>query len=89
MAWIRLVSDEQATGRLAKSYRSAIERAGRVFGTVRAMSPAPVVLDTSMQFYSCIMFAKPGLIRRKREMIAEGVYVDLEPEMTPYPIHGA
>ena len=70
MAWIRLVSDEQATGRLAKSYRSAIDRAGRVFGIVRAMSPAPAVLDASMQFYSRIMFAKAGLTRRQRELIA-------------------
>ncbi|MFT4710874.1 MAG: alkylhydroperoxidase family enzyme [Bacteroidia bacterium] len=70
MAWIRLVSDEQATGRLAKTYRSAIERAGRVFGIVRAMSPAPAVLDASMQFYSRLMFAKQGLTRRQREMIA-------------------
>jgi alkylhydroperoxidase family enzyme len=70
MAWIRLVSDEQATGRLAKTYRSAIERAGRVFGIVRAMSPAPAVLDASMQVYSRLMFAKQGLTRRQREMIA-------------------
>ena len=70
MAWIRLVADDQATGRLAKSYRSAIERAGRVFGIVRAMSPAPAVLDASMQFYTRVMYAKEGLTRRQREMVA-------------------
>jgi len=70
MAWIRLIGDDEATGRLARSYRAAIERAGRVFGIVRAMSPAPAVLDASMAFYSRVMFAPEGLTRRQREMLA-------------------
>ena len=38
MPWIRTVSVDDAAGRLARSYRAAIERAGRVFGIVRTMS---------------------------------------------------
>ena len=70
MAWIRLVADDEAKGRLAKSYRSAIGRAGRVFGIVRTMSLSPNVLDASMLLYQRIMFAKEGLSRRQRELVA-------------------
>ncbi len=70
MAWLRTISDEDATGRLAKSYRAAIERVGRVFGIVRAMSLAPSVLDASMAFYQRVMFAPEGLARYQRELLA-------------------
>ena len=32
MPWIRTFGVEDATGRLARIYRAAIDRAGRVFG---------------------------------------------------------
>jgi len=70
MAWIRQIADNEATGRLAKSYRAALERAGRVFGIVRAMSLAPSVLDASMGLYQRVMFAREGLARSQREMLA-------------------
>jgi alkylhydroperoxidase family enzyme len=55
---------------LQRIYLAAIARAGRVFGIVRAMSVAPEVLDASMGLYQKIMFAKGGLSRRQREMLA-------------------
>ena len=70
MAWIRTFSDDEAQGRLAKSFAAARERAGKVFGIVRAMSLAPPVLDASMSLYQRVMFAPQGLTRRQREMIA-------------------
>ena len=70
MPWIRTINPDEATGRLAKSYRAALERAGRVFGIVRAMSLAPPVLDASMGLYQKIMYAPTGLTRRQREMLA-------------------
>ncbi|MEC8494255.1 MAG: carboxymuconolactone decarboxylase family protein [Planctomycetota bacterium] len=70
MPWIRTIRPDEATGRLAKSYRAALERAGRVFGIVRAMSLAPPVLDASMGLYQKIMYAPSGLTRRQREMLA-------------------
>ena len=70
MAWIRLLSDEEAEGRLAKSYEAARQRAGRVYGIVRTMSLAPPVLDASMGLYQRIMYAADGLSRRQREMVA-------------------
>ena len=70
MPWIHTVRVEDATGRLAKTYRAAIERAGRVFGIVRAQSAAPAVLDASMGLYQKIMYAPEGISRRQREMLA-------------------
>ena len=76
MPWIRTIPTEEATGRLAKTYRAAIERAGRVFGIVRAQSLAPAVLDASMGLYQKIMYAEEGLTRRQREMLATLVSVE-------------
>ncbi len=70
MPWIRTIPVDEATGRLARSYRAALDRAGRVFGIVRAQSLAPAVLDASMSLYQRVMFAREGLSRRQREMLA-------------------
>lgn len=70
MTWIRTVLPDEATGRLAKSYAAALQRAGRVFGIVRAMSPSPPVLDASMGLYQRVMFGAEGLARYQREMLA-------------------
>mgnify|MGYP000565805079 CR=1 FL=1 len=76
MTWIRTVPAGEATGRLAKTYRAAEGRAGRVYGILRTMSLAPAVLDASMALYQRVMFAPEGtggvggLSRRQRELLA-------------------
>ncbi len=70
MPWLRTIQPDEATGRLAHSYRAAIERAGRVYGIVKAQSLAPLVLDASLGLYQRIMFAEAGLSRVQRELIA-------------------
>ena len=70
MAWIRTVSDAEATGRLKKLYDAAVQRAGRVFGIVRMMSPSPATLDASMGFYRAVMFGSSPLSRMQRELLA-------------------
>ena len=70
MPWIKTIPVEDATGRLAKTYQAAIQRAGRVFGILRAMSVSPPILDASMGLYRKIMYATEGLSRRQREMLA-------------------
>ena len=70
MTWIRTILPEEARGPLRASYDRAIARAGRVFGIVRAMSLAPEVLDASIELYLRVMFARGGLSRRQREMLA-------------------
>ena len=70
MPWIQTIAPPEATGRLKKSYDAAQGRAGRVFGIVRTMSLAPSILDASMGLYQRIMFAKEGLTRVQRELLA-------------------
>ena len=70
MAWIKLVADGEATGRLRAMYDAAIARAGRVFEIVRTMSPNPPVLEKSMAFYMQVMKGGSGLSRKEREMLA-------------------
>lgn len=70
MTWIHTVAPEEATGRLKKSYDAAIARAGRVYGIVRALSPAPAILDSALGLYQRVMYAPEGLQRYQRELIA-------------------
>lgn len=70
MAYIRLVEDHEATGSLARQFEAARQRAGRVFGIVRTMSPNPAVLQASMAMYVQVMKGPSPLTRRQREMVA-------------------
>jgi alkylhydroperoxidase family enzyme len=70
MPWLRTIQPDEATGRLAGSYRAAIERAGRVFGIVKAQSLAPAIMDASLGLYQRIMYAEVGLTRVQRELLA-------------------
>ncbi|MFT7485413.1 MAG: alkylhydroperoxidase family enzyme [Candidatus Paceibacteria bacterium] len=70
MTWIKTIAADEATGRLAKTYRAAVERAGRVFGILRTMSLSPPTLDASMGLYQRVMFGKGGLERYQRELLA-------------------
>jgi alkylhydroperoxidase family enzyme len=70
MPWLHTVQPDEATGRLANSYRAAIERAGRVYGIVKAQSLAPAIMDASLGLYQRIMYAEAGLTRVQRELLA-------------------
>lgn len=70
MTWIRTVAAGEASGRLGALYEAAVKRAGRVFGIVRTMSLSPPVLEASMGLYQKVMYAREGLTRRQREMLA-------------------
>lgn len=70
MAHIRLTQDDEATGRLAQAFAAARQRAGRVYGIVRTMSPNPAVLDASMALYAATMKGPSPLSRGQREMLA-------------------
>jgi alkylhydroperoxidase family enzyme len=70
MAFIRLVPDGEATGKLRELYDQAIARAGRVYNIVRTMSPNPAVMEASMALYMRVMKGPSGLTRREREMLA-------------------
>ena len=70
MAHIRLIPEDEAEGLLEEEYDAAIERAGKVFHILQAMSLNPRVLRASMDLYQAIMFGESGLSRRERELLA-------------------
>ena len=70
MTYIRLIEEGEAEGPLKEDYDAALERAGKVFNIVKAMSLRPGVLRASMALYREIMFGESGLSRKERELLA-------------------
>jgi uncharacterized peroxidase-related enzyme len=67
---IRLIDEHDADGVLREEYDAAIERAGKVFNIVKAMSPNPETLRASIGLYRQVMFGESGLTRQERELLA-------------------
>ncbi len=70
MAWIRTISDDDATGLLARIYDAARKRAGRVFNVLRLQSNNPKTLKPGIDLYAAAMFGESPLSRAQREMLA-------------------
>lgn len=71
MAWIHTVGDDEAQGDLAKLYREAVARAGKVFGIVRLMSLDPEILRASMGMYGATTTSPRSVLPRWfRELVA-------------------
>ena len=70
MPYIRLIEEDEAEGPLREEYDAAVERAGKVFNILKAMSLRPGVLQASMALYREIMFGESGLTRKERELLA-------------------
>lgn len=70
MAWIRIISVEEAKGLLKRMYDAAIQRTGRIWGIVAIMSQNPPALKASMDFYGTLMKGASPLSRARREMLA-------------------
>jgi uncharacterized peroxidase-related enzyme len=67
---LRLIDEDDAEGTLREEYDAALERAGKVFNIVKAMSLNPETLRASMGLYRQIMFGPSGLTRQERELLA-------------------
>jgi uncharacterized peroxidase-related enzyme len=70
VAFLRLIDVAEATGALRREYEAAVDRAGKVFNIVKAMSLRPGVLAASIQLYREIMFGASPLSRAERELLA-------------------
>ena len=70
MAWIRTISEEEATEDVARQYKAAVKRAGRVFHIVELQSLRPDIMRTFMELYIKIMHGASGLSRVEREEIS-------------------
>ena len=76
MAWIRTISEDEATGDLERQYKAAVKRAGKVFEIVKLQSLRPEIMRTFMELYIKIMHGASGpsgLTRTEREMVATAV----------------
>jgi uncharacterized peroxidase-related enzyme len=67
---LRLIEEGEATGALKAQYDAAVERAGKVFNIVKAMSLNPETLSASMDLYRAVMFGQSELSRAERELLA-------------------
>lgn len=70
MAWIRTVSDDEATGLAAELLDQARQRAGKVYNIVRIQTLRPRLLRRSMDLYIEAMKGRSPLTRAQREMLA-------------------
>lgn len=70
MAHLRLIEEGEATGALKREYQAAVDRAGKVFNIVKAMSLNPETLHASMDLYRAVMFGESELARAERELLA-------------------
>ena len=70
MAWIKVISQAEATGLLKKQYDAALKRASKIWNIVSIMGLNPYAMWDSMRFYKTIMFGESPLSRSQREMLA-------------------
>ena len=68
--WIKHVKEDEATGYVAKVYRSAERRGGELDNIVQAHSLNPNALRALMSFYNGVMHGDGAISLRRREMIA-------------------
>lgn len=70
MAWIKVISDDEAEGLLKRIFEAAVARAGRVFNIRRVMSLNTATLRASMSFYQAVVLGTSPLSRAQRELLA-------------------
>ena len=70
MAWIKVITIDEAGGLLKRQYDAAIKRASKVWNIVSIMGLNPQAMQDSMGFYKTIMFDESPLSRSQREMLA-------------------
>ncbi len=77
MAWIREIGPDEATGSLKRQLDAAVQRSGRLWNIVRAMTLNAPVLKSAMGHYAAIMFGPSPLTRVQRELLATVVSAEV------------
>ena len=72
-AFIETITPDDAQGLLARLYKSATTRSGKVYKVLEISSLNPGVLKSWVQLYQAVMFGESPLTRSEREMIAVSV----------------
>ncbi len=70
MTYIRVTSPEEASGELQRAYEVVKEYRGDIANVFQAHSLRPETMLGHLQFYMSLMFAKDGLDRAEREILA-------------------
>lgn len=70
MAWIELIPEETATGELKALYKEIRPRRGKISNILAVHSLHPGALRAHLELYLQVMFARSGLSRAERELIA-------------------
>lgn len=75
MTWIKTISEEEATGTIAKIYNGSKRAWGGVDHIIKSVSLNPHALRALMTFYNGVMHGDGDLTLGQREMIAVTVSV--------------
>ena len=70
MAWIRVISEEEAAGALRTAYRQMAEPWGGVDNIMKIHSLNVESLRAHDHLYKTVMYGRSGIRRPQREMIA-------------------
>jgi uncharacterized peroxidase-related enzyme len=71
MAWIDMVNESEAEGRLKEFYQKMGDpKTGQVPNIIKILSLNPKHLENHAAFFKGLMFGRSGLSRPQREMIA-------------------
>jgi uncharacterized peroxidase-related enzyme len=70
MAWIKMITEEEARGRLQELYRKYAEPSGMVDNILKIHSLNVKSLKTHYDLYAHLMRGRSELSRSQREMIA-------------------
>jgi uncharacterized peroxidase-related enzyme len=72
MAWIKLIEEKEATGKLRECYDHIKRTKGKI-AILKVQSLNPDALKAHLELYLKLMFGESGLTRIQREMIATAV----------------
>lgn len=70
MPLIKQIEPTNATGRLSRFYKAALDRGGYIAGIIKLMSQDPLSCEASVNLHDSLMNADNGLSRSQREMLA-------------------
>lgn len=70
MAWIKIIQEHEASGKLKEAYDKLIEPWGGVDNILKIHSLNLRSLWAHVELYKTVMYGRSGLSRAQREMIA-------------------
>lgn len=70
MAWIRVIDEAEAQGKLKECYDEIKRTRGKIANIMKVHSLQPDAMMAHLNLYKTIMFGPSGLSRRQRELLA-------------------